>query len=352
MTDTERARELIPLVFHFTGNRVPAWGSVTLKQAPNRWPGPVVFLHDRLDNPTYPGVQSVEISKWYNKRPFQSFADNFARPTDFRNGFWFHAVERFFVLSQWAEYFNVPRFLHTELDVALFEGDQLEANLSLLPQGLFFPRASQKNAGANFLYVSGRASLKPLLQFFISNSGEEYEMGLLARFLDEEQTMSNSLPSHFDFEEEFPTNLGANRISLSELGGVVDVHPIGTWILGQDPRNEPSGPVYNHYYYQNIGTPELANLKYRYSLSQKQLLVRKGVGPEWPVFALHVHSKLTRLVSLGWAMAVLTWLANRSFKTLLIPQNLTRYVKSFLQRVLNLLYLKLIVPTRRRIRRS
>lgn len=351
MSDVESGASRIPLVFHFTGNLMPSWGMATLKQAIKRWPGRIVFLHDQNENPRVRGVDSVDIREWYSKQPFEEFAEKFARPTNFRGGFWYHAVERFFVLSQWAKRFEVSRLLHTELDVVLFNGNQLETQLSKLPHGLFFPRASPQNAGANLLYIHGHNALHPLVQFFSDNGGVEYEMGLLARFLDEFPKDGSSLPSHFDFASEFPSFGRKNRISLEQLGGVIDVHPIGTWILGQDPRNESEVSIFNHFFYHNIGSQELADLKYRHSIQQKQLFVRKGSGPEWPVFALHVHSKLVPLASTDWIMAVLARLANQKFRTLLVPQHLEKYPARFFKATLDYFYLKLLIPTRAAIKR-
>ena len=340
-TGTSGARP--PLVFHFTGNDIPAWGLVTLKNSPQRWPGQVFLLHDRDQPPQIEGVSSVDVRDWYDPQPFQEFSARFERPSQFRNGFWFHAVERFFVLDQWSEEFETARFLHTELDVVLMWCDQLSTTLAKLPRGIFYPRASQMNAGANFLFVNGAQALRPLLDFFIQNSGEEYEMGLLARFLDERETNALALPSHFNFEDDFPVNPGGAGVTLQRMGGVIDVHPIGTWIFGQDPRNKPTGAIFNHYYYHNIGTSELSALTYRAARPSGELLVHREIGAEWPVFALHVHSKVMKRAHNPYALGLYAWLSNRNWKTMIVAQNLTQYPRAIARKGMNFIYRNLIL---------
>lgn len=338
----------IPLVFHFTGNDVPRWGAVTLRHAKTRWPGQVFLLTDRDKLPSFPGVSCVPTEGWYDPEPFRDFATTFARPNSFRGGFWYHAVERFFVLQQWASHFEIERFIHTELDVVLFGGEKLSHSLAKLTKGVFFPRASASNAGANFLYVNELKGLTKLVEFFQANSGQEYEMGLLARFLDEHPELSGSLPSHFNFESDFSSDAGKNCIPLKVFQGVIDVHPIGTWIFGQDPRNEPGGMVFNHYFYQGIGTPEVSDLKFRYSFKQRQLLVRVRDLPEWPVHALHVHSKVMRRAHNPILLATYAWLANRSARTVIAVQHLHKYPLRGYIRLRDWVYLRLFVPLRNR----
>ena len=348
VTSSGDPRTNIPLVFHFTGNDVPSWGAVTLSHAKTRWPGQVVLLHDREKLPRFPGVVSLSTESWYDPQPFFNFSKNFGRPNSFRGGFWYHAVERFFVLQQWASHFEVERFVHTELDVVLFDCENLVVRLAELGKGIFLPRASASNAGANFLYVNGLDGLAPLVRFFGENSGDDYEMSLLARFLDEHPSVTASLPSHFNFESDFSSKAGTNHIPLVSFQGVIDVHPIGTWIFGQDPRNERSGIVFNHFFYNGIGTPEISDLKYRYSFKRRQLLMRLRDSREWPVHALHVHSKVMRRAHSPVFLAAYAWLANRKTRTAVVIQNLHKYpLRGFLM-LRDRLYLALVVPLRSR----
>jgi len=343
---SEMSDSSLPLVYHFTGADIPSWGVVTLKQSAKNWPGPVFLLHDRPAIQPLQGVHQISTDGWYDQDPFNIFAKSFARPQNFREGFWFHAIERFFVLSQWSEFFGEPRFLHTELDVLLMGHNTLNKALPKDRIGVMYPRASAENAGANVLYVNGAGSLTPLLNFFTDRSGEEFEMSLLAQFLDDFPGQSSALPSHLSIGASPFGALLENHIQPEELGGVVDVHPLGTWIFGQDPRNEKHGPVFNHFYYPLIGSEELKEMTFRFDWGEKQLFVTGLRNSEWPVFALHVHSKVMKRAHSRLAMWTYARLANQRWRSLVVIQNLHKRPISLLQSFVDHLYRRVVRPFR------
>lgn len=335
-----------PLVYHFTGAAIPKWAMPTLREAPRRWTGPVVVLHDNEVPPSIAGVQFVDIRPWYDPEPFKKFAKSFQRPASFRKGFWFHAVERFFVLSQWAEYSSSPRFLHCELDVLLMVRSEFSNPVWPRVEGIMYPRASPENAGANVLYVNGKGALTPLLDFFVENSGDEFEMALLAKFLDEHPSNARALPSHLTLEQDAKREMTSSSISLREFGGVVDVHPIGTWIFGHDPRNVKTGPVFNHYYYPNIGSPFVERLRFSVSGKDRHLLVRNIDGAEWPVFAVHVHSKVMGLAFSPIGLRLFVWLANKPWKSPVIIQHLDKAPRRVVRQVVDTVFRLVVRPLR------
>jgi len=346
MRTPETRAQPIPLVYHFTGAEIPGWALVTLGHSGKNWPGPVYFLHDRKAFVPPRGVISVQLDGWYDPKPFQSFAEKFARPRDFRDGFWFHAIERFFVLSQWAKFAEQSRFLHTELDVVLMGHNTLIGVLPRSPQGVMYPRASDENAGANVLYVNGEDSLLPLVDYFLSRSGDEFEMRLLAKFLDEHPEQGIALPSHVNLGRNAYRSSSLNHMQPGSLGGVVDVHPLGTWMFGQDPRNEKYGSVFNHYYYPLIGSEDLREMKFRFHWSSKQLFVTGLDKTEWPVFALHIHSKVMRRAHSRIGMWAYSLLANRERRTLVILQNVHRRPLAGLQLLIDRFYRGIVRPLR------
>lgn len=327
-----------PLVYHFTGATLPKWALTTLENAPERWLGSVVMLHDRDNVPRVSGVDFVDVRDWYDPEPFRVATKSLERPVDFRDGFWFHAIERFYMLAQWSEITGLSRFLHAELDVLLMMRSKFGAPSWPSAPGIWFPRSSQENAGANVLYVNGRGALNPLLTFFANNTGDVYEMGLLAQFLDESPSNAGALPSHLSLEPNLSAKPAINLTSLSEFGGVVDVHPMGTWIFGHDPRNVRSGPVYNHFYYSKIGSPFVERLRYSVKGRDGQLFVRNVDGSEWPVFALHVHSKLMRFAFNSVGLRFFVWLANLPWKSPIVLQHLDKGPRRFLRRLMDSAY--------------
>lgn len=333
----------IPLVFHHAGSALPRWARTTLKYSAKSWPAPVYLLLDRPQRPVR-GVSYVQINDWYNPGPFQRFAEHFEQPVDFRDGFWFHAIERFFVLAQWSSKFSIPTFLHTELDVRLMAPDLILRSLPAEKTGLHFPRASRSNAGANVLFVNGTQQLEPLLTYFAESDGKLFEMETLARFLDEKGCNGFALPSHLSIEE-------AGNQPIREMTPLYDVHPIGTWIFGFDPRNSNNSPVFNHYYFEGMGSELLPKLKYSFSFNAGYLKVTyKGLG-SFPVLALHVHSKVMWRAHHNLLLALYAWVANLPWKTLIVGQHWAIFFRSSTRQFMDKVYLRILRPKRFPIRR-
>lgn len=323
--------EGFPLVFHHAGSDIPRWARTTLKNAAKSWPGPVYLLSNQPQQ-SVRGVRFVLIDSWYDPGRFEEFAVHFERPVEFRGGFWFHAIERFFVLSQWSSQFHIPTFLHTELDVRLMAADLILSALPKNKAGIHFPRASLSNAGANVLFVNGLGELEPLLQYFIASDGHLFEMEILAKFLDERGGNGFPLPSHFSLEEP-------RREALRNMTPLFDVHPIGTWILGFDSRNSNNSPVFNHYYFEGMGSETLAKLTYGFSFRGRYLTVSRADFGTFPVVALHVHSKVMWRAHQNGLLAFYALVANLPWKTVIVGQHWRKFAKQQLRRIADHVYL-------------
>jgi hypothetical protein len=329
-----------PLVYHYTGKVLPNYARTTLRKVSKNWSGPVIILNNTIKPIDVPGVTDEKFETWYDPEVFQNVAKDFGMDSDFRDGFWLHAFERFFILLQWMDRENIKRFLHAELDVVLFGGVEVLSRLDSLRGGLFLPRASTIQAGANWLYVNQRASLDALVEYFVAHAGQGYEMQLLGRFLKDMPDLAFSVPSHQFFEEADSSSRGVNELSLDQVRGVIDIHPIGTWLFGQDRRNIPKQPVFNRFYFDDVGSPIMNSLRFGFSWWSRFPTVRdiRNNSGTWPVFALHVHSKVMRRANSSMMLALHAWLANRNFRTIIIPQNTFKYAYSRLRLGVDLAY--------------
>jgi len=347
----EQTSSTPPLVYHYAGKRLPKYALTTLGNAPKRWDGPVVLLNNSAERVDIPGVVDEKFQTWYDGRVFSTMAQSFGMDGNFRDSFWLHAIERFFVLQQWAERGNHEKFLHTELDVVLFGGSSVLSRLDSLRSGLFLPRASSLQAGADWLYVNERGSLGALIQYFQLHAGEGFEMQLLGRFLEEMPEFVFSVPSHQAFESHDSVTPMTNALSFDQVRGVVDIHPLGTWMFGQDRRNIPKQPVFNRFYFEDVGSPIMECLRFRYSWKLKSLVVRdsRKTSAEWPVLALHVHSKVMGRAHAPMMLSLHAWLANRKFRTIVIPQSTLRYFSARAKGSLDRVYLFLRMDKLRKL---
>jgi len=330
-----------PLVYHYGGQKIPNYAFATMENVAKTWPAEVHLLHSSPDDVQIKGVIAENYSGWYLREPFRTVLAKTRMDGAFRDGFWLHAIERFFVLNQWLQIKSGSRFLHAELDVRLFSHHEIFARLDALGPAVYMPRASSQQAGANWMYCNDPASLQLIVDQFCERAGEGFEMQLLARFMDEFPQSIVAVPSHAAVETSDPSQVGFAAIGAGDLGLIVDVHPLGTWMLGQDRRNVPGEPVFNHFYYDELGSENLRNVRFHYSWRQDSLSVSFLGGQRFPLVALHVHSKIMRRAHCPIFLALYAWLANRRFRSLVIPQALGHYVASRLRAVRDKTYLRL-----------
>lgn len=349
-TQPREASDYPPLVYHYGGNRIPDYALVTLKNVASMWPSPVYLLHNSPLPPEIKGVVAEDFRAWYSPDQFRAVLASTQMDGEFREGFWLHAIERFFVLSQWLEVSGNSSFLHAELDVRLFSHGDLFRRLDEIGPAVYMPRASVQQAGANWLYCNDPGALRLIVDEFCRRAGEGFEMQLLARFMDEFPERVRAVPSHTALENADPSEVDFPVLDLREVGMVVDVHPLGTWMLGQDRRNIPHQPVFNHFFYEELGSEKLRNIRYHYSWKNHRLeLCHKG-GVRYPLAALHVHSKVMRRAHSPFFLALYAWLANQNFDSLVISQGLDRWLSRKIQKARDLLYLllrRLVGPGKR-----
>ena len=328
-----------PLVYHYGGPAIPDYAVVTLRKVVSLWPSEVFLLHSSSHPPIIEGLISEDFKAWYSADQFQEVLQRSHMDGEFREGFWLHALERFFVLSQWMAITGWKRLLHAELDVRLFDHGDMFERLDAVGAAVFMPRASIHQAGANWLYCNDPEALKLIVNEFCRRADEGFEMQLLARFMDDFPSMVRAVPSHSSVESPDSSEVEYAAISLQEIGRIVDVHPLGTWMLGQDRRNIPNQPVFNHFYYEELGSEKLRDVRYHYSWVHRRLEVRHRQGSSYPVAALHVHSKIMRRAYSPVYLALYSWLANRSFDSLVIPQRLGSFIASIGRGARNHVYL-------------
>ena len=317
-----------PLVYFYSGRTIPRYAMITLKKVAVTWPAEVYFLHNSPEPPAIEGIIVEDFGAWYSPDLFEAVRATTHMDSEFREGFWLHTIERFFVLSQWLEVSGNSRLLHAELDVRLFSHGDLFTRLDEIGPAVYMPRASLQQAGANWLYCNGRDALRLIVDEFCRRAGEGFEMQLLARFMDDFPDKVRAVPSHTALENADPSEVQFPVIDLRDLGMVVDVHPLGTWMLGQDRRNIPHQPVFNHFFYEELGSEKLRNIRYHYSWKNHRLEVSHKGGPRYPVVALHVHSKVMRRAHSPHFLALYAWLANQKFDSIVVPQRLGSYFRS------------------------
>jgi hypothetical protein len=330
---------LPPLVFYFAGTAFPRYALLTLKHSVAVWGGKVVMLHDGSYPDTVKGVISELFRDWYEPDDFTAFVEKSPLDPGFRDGFWFHTAERLFVINQWAEKEKLNALAHAELDVLLFSPVDSFAHTDSWGKGIFYPAGTENHAGASFIYLNERRALTEMLEFFVANSSRGDEMRLLWDFLFSGSSVAHQLPSHTYFENRGVAQASHSTLTPAQVGGLFDVQPLGTWILGQDPRNTPKAPHFNHIWLEQIGSAVLTNLRFSFNPFTKTLRVGRKFEQKVPIRALHVHSKKISWVTNPFTFAILVAVANFPFAIPLAWKNTLKYFLRLGKKRVDLLYL-------------
>lgn len=332
-----------PLVFVYSGDGIPAYGLNALTVAKRAWVGRVVLLHSFLHEFEVDGVECINFGKWYQSEPFSKFSQRTTLDKSFRDGFWLHAVERFFILEQWARLEGVERFAHAELDAFFFTSRDICERLDKAGTGLFYPFGSKEHAGAVFLYVNNLDALTRLGQFLCEHPSVGDEMRALWYFSLLHPHDVYALPSHSYFEAIHPDLRHVNVVSPRELGGLIDIQSFGTWLLGQDPRNIPRGPQLNRFYFDGIGSDVLKALVFSTDLKSKSLSVRRRNErrkDNLKILILHVHCKNFQKVQAPNQLLTHVALSRIPIRLPLSSNNVSVWFRTSWQFIVDFLYLK------------
>jgi len=296
------------LVFVFAGKEWPRYVFPSLVLATKYADASIVVASNLPALPGLPGVEFLDIADFYDPQPFLSFAEKSALPAQFRDGFWLHTVERFFILEQFMRFRAQASVFHGELDCLFFGLPSLQRKLEASgSRGFFFPRESKDRGIGSLVYVNDADSLTELCNHFIRNAGlgsrdasRGNEMHLLGLTPQDSNTFF-ALPTAAALYEATPRNRWP---IVSDMDSeVIDGAVLGRWYFGVDPRNTGGRGTRNRIQNQKYAVPfeyPMSELRFRHVPRTIGIQVRHEDSLHWrTVHCLHVHSKIHRKISPG-----------------------------------------------------
>lgn len=277
-----------PLIFVYLGSQLPEYTNPSLRFALRDTQRRVILLGTSADPPGVSKVEYYDVSEWYSPLDFERFRSNSPLDPYFRNGFWFRAAERFFVLQQWVKREKIDTFFHAELDNLIFTLSSLENSLSHERGKLFLPADSIGRGFGSLVYCSGFEALDALVAFMIEHADMGNEMLILGHFLARNPELASRLPS---IESGVVSHSRHEPVGNSEeVAGLVDAAALGQWLFGIDPSNT-SRTVFTKRRNESSHV-DLRGLSFQYRETDHTLLVKHSRRKSHPVFNLHVHSKI------------------------------------------------------------
>jgi len=247
-------------------------------------------------------INFVELEDFYIGEKFNNAKQKISLDHNFRNGFWLHTLERFFILEQFMHVTSQDSIFHAELDQLLFGVDDLISELESQDfKGLYFPLHNLDKAVASVLYCNSKAAIGTLTDRACMGSPYANEMELLIRWANEYAEYFCALPTL----SEVGPNISSIKLSKTfklvehrSIGGIVDAAELGLWIGGRDPRNlslrhKPTNKFTYPKYRSALSKELLQSLKFILDSDSKQLFVQLRDNPESiRIYNLHLQSKI------------------------------------------------------------
>lgn len=297
------------LVFIHLGTNVPSYLGYAVKQA-------------RLFNPTCPIYLLTDneeiLSGTINIDALVVSANSLKPSTDhylfrqkttldkhFRNGFWLNASERFLVLHDFMEQYNLENVFHLENDTLLYANleELLPVFLKNYPHiGAVFD--NDERCIPCFVYFAAASDAAKLSACFTrhATSGAN-DMVVLGCFKKESPSFIETLPIIMpDYIEmiglKSPSGhttktpaLYANHIN--EFNSIFDAAALGQFLGGIDPRNGQSKPGFINE--SCLFNPSLLSFSWEKDPQNRTIPYAIFDGKKYKINTLHIHSKKLEL---------------------------------------------------------
>lgn len=287
--------------FVFLGDRLPKYVNASLELARRNSGLPVVLVtdvpHENLGH--LPQIELVDTKQFYDPSHFKRARKNFLVDYSYRENFFSHVVERFFVIGQFMKFTGSDHILHAELDQLLFNLDVFVRGIDRSGiHGFFVPFHLPNVAIASLLYCNSSDAMSSLLDFACHGGPFLNDMDLLATWARSYPEFVVGLPTYRSlFGDENFIRDERKILNVDDVGGVVDAAQLGQWIGGADPRNYPiyRRPRTHFVDPWQIGLltkQELSDIRFDYFEEGNTLNVSSTRIQQTRLYNVHLHSKI------------------------------------------------------------
>lgn len=289
------------VVFVYLGNKLPKYVNASLEIAGKFSGLDIILLGNSILRKQIKNrnVKFIAIEDFYNSTNFMEVVSKINLPISFRDGFWSKTLERFFVIHQYMDVYDVDTIFHAELDQLLFRCDKLLESLEDSEfKGIALPFHKINLGVASVFYCNEIKYLESLLNFTRELFSFNNEMEVIAQWAVNNPQLIKFFPTiATELEKNDLYHLsGMEIIPSSTIDGIVDAAQIGQWIGGIDPRNvsirntpknkyteSPSG--------QMLSFNELSNIHLTLSADGSLKILYEN-SKLYNLYNVHLHSKI------------------------------------------------------------
>jgi hypothetical protein len=287
---------MITILFvHLGSNEPPSHLATALQQTAEIAPkSRVVLLSNKLTL-NFPQIRSlskkitlVSVEDVPPSSTTTSFGSASTLDKVFRNGFWFHASERFYRIADYLDVYQVTNCLHLENDVQLYFDPSEVTDVFERFSSVAVP-LDRIRAIPGLVWFKDAAAAR-LLTKYILRYRDLNDMIVLGQFCAEEKNVAKPLPS-------IPTpyalrhSLSTERYCLSadSFRGIFDCAAIGQYLGGGHWLNDPRD---SRFFINESSDLDLRDFDFSWDTHNGYRTPKiKFEGSSTPILAIHVHSK-------------------------------------------------------------
>lgn len=245
-------------------------------------PGEVDLTNKVLDRIIFIKIEDIPQSELTKQFQVSARLDR-----SFRNGFWFSASYRFFILADFMSTLDIENCIHLENDVVLYF-DPTERVEQFRAFAEFAVPLDRVRAIPGIVWFKN-ADIAAKLTQFISNRSDSNDMDTLGAFALRDDLGSKPLPT-VPLGYAQSKNLALDRYcqGLEAFGGIFDGAAIGQYIGGVHWMNDPSD---TRFFENESSDFHIADCEFSWKYGEHRSPVIRFGGIETPALSLHAHSK-------------------------------------------------------------
>ena len=278
------------IVFVHLNSPIPLYLRLNIVSTIKKFPNAKVVLirNDKKSQGIHPDLRHFE---YQSGEASLSIEKSLSHPKDFRNNFWFSAIQRFDALRLYIEKTEEP-ILHLESDVIVSKDFPLE-KFAQITMKIAYPVVANNRGVASSVFIRDLETAEKLIQFAdeaCSVNSHTTDMEILASFFETNQEEAISLAFGPNSLNAYDENILLTRVlsSFEIFNGIFDGNDIGVFLFGTDPRNA-RGVCYVRTSIQgNYARVNTWNFKFD---ELRKFINLEFEGKEYPIYSVHATSK-------------------------------------------------------------
>ena len=278
------------IVFVHLNSPIPLYLKLNIVSTIKKFPNAKVVLirNDRKSYGIHPDLRHFE---YQPGGVSLSIENSLNHPKDFRNNFWFSAIQRFDALHLYIEKTQEP-IVHLESDVIVSRDFPFE-RFTQSKIKIAYPVVANNRGVASTVFIRDLETAEKLIRFAdeaCSINSHTTDMEILASFFETHQAEAISLAFGPHSAYAYDENISLTRVlcSFEMFSGIFDGNDIGVFLFGTDPRNARGISYVRTSIQGNYARVNNWNFKFD---DERKFVNLEFEGKEYPIYSVHATSK-------------------------------------------------------------